>query len=144
MSIIKLYYLVEKDDFKRAGQASSSIKKVLRQLGIEPKTLRKIAIATYEAEMNLIIHSEGGFIEVNISPEKVEVLVEDRGPGIADIELAMKEGYSTASDQVRKLGFGAGMGLPNIKRCCDEFKIESSLGEYTRLQIVIHNRFEDQ
>ncbi|AOY76839.1 ATP-binding protein [Clostridium formicaceticum] len=142
MRTIKLCYAVEKDDFTKAGQASSNIKKVLRQLGIEPKTLRRIAIATYEAEMNIIIHSEGGVIEVDICPEKVEIIAEDRGPGIENIELAMKAGYSTASHRVRELGFGAGMGLPNIKRCSDEFTIKSSLGEYTKLQIVIYNRLK--
>ncbi|SES75427.1 Anti-sigma regulatory factor (Ser/Thr protein kinase) [Natronincola peptidivorans] len=138
MSPIKLSYQVEKDDFTRAGQASSSIKKVLRQLGIEPQILRKIAIATYEAEMNIIIHSEGGSIDVDISAEKITIIIKDRGPGIENIELAMKVGYSTASQKIRELGFGAGMGLPNIKRCSDEFRIESSYGEYTKLEIVIY------
>src|SRR5690554_1139625 len=123
--IIKLSYQVEKDDFNRAGQASSNIKKVLRQLGINSQILRKIAIATYEAEMNVIIHSEGGVIEVEIDPEKITIMATDRGPGIKNIDLAMKAGYSTASEKIRELGFGAGMGLPNIKRCADEFNIES-------------------
>lgn len=141
MRTIKLSYHVEKDDFVRAGQASSNIKKVLRQLGIDSEIIRKIAIATYEAEMNIVIHSEGGIIEVEIDPEKIIVIAEDRGPGIENIELAMKAGYSTASEKIRELGFGAGMGLPNIKRCADEFKIESVVGAYTRLQIIIfiHN-----
>lgn len=139
MIIIKLSYQVEKADFNRAGQASSNIKKVLRQLGIGSQILRRIAIATYEAEMNIIIHSEGGIIDVDIDAEKVIIRVEDRGPGIENILLAMKAGYSTASDKIRELGFGAGMGLPNIKRCADEFNIESSIGEYTRLEIVIYN-----
>lgn len=139
MITIKLSYQIEKDDFTRAGQASSSIKKVLKQLGIDAQILRRIAITTYEAEMNIIIHSEGGFIEVNIDPEKVNIIAEDRGPGIENIELAMKAGYSTASDKIRELGFGAGMGLPNIKRCSDEFQIESTVGKCTRLEIVIYN-----
>ena len=112
---------------------------MLRQLGIGSQILRRIAIATYEAEMNIIIHSEGGIIDVDIDAEKVIIRVEDRGPGIENILLAMKAGYSTASDKIRELGFGAGMGLPNIKRCADEFNIESSIGEYTRLEIVIYN-----
>lgn len=139
MITIKLSYQVEKDDFIRAGQASSNIKKVLKQLGIDAQILRRIAIATYEAEMNIIIHSEGGFIEVTIDPAKVSIAVEDRGPGIENIDLAMKAGYSTASAKIRELGFGAGMGLPNIKRCADEFQIESTFGKYTRLEITFYN-----
>ncbi|SDK58948.1 ATP-binding protein [Natronincola ferrireducens] len=139
MRVIKLNYPVEKDDFIRAGQASSNIKKTLRQLGINSEKLRKIAIATYEAEMNIIIHSEGGYIEVDIEPEKIVITAVDRGPGIENIELAMKAGYSTASEKIRELGFGAGMGLPNIKRCSDEFKIESVIGQYTKLYVVIYN-----
>jgi len=132
--------MVEKDDFMRAGQASSNIKKILKKLGLDSQILRRVAIATYEAEMNIIIHSEGGFIELEIHPDKIRINVEDNGPGIKDIDLAMKAGYSTAPNKIRELGFGAGMGLPNIKRCCDEFNIKSSLGEYTRLELLIYNK----
>lgn len=123
---IKLEYEVIKNDFDRAGEASSNIKKVLTKLGINSKAIRKVAIVTYEAEMNIVIHSHGGKIIAMISPKEIEIIAEDIGPGIEDIELAMQQGYSTAPNRVRELGFGAGMGLPNMKKWSDEFKIESS------------------
>ncbi|MCT4618562.1 MAG: anti-sigma regulatory factor [Marinisporobacter sp.] len=135
---IKLEYEIIKDDFSRAGEASSNIKKVLRQLGIDSKVIKKVAIATYEAEMNIVIHSEGGKITVFISPENVEIIAKDKGPGIRNIDKAMEEGFSTASNKVRELGFGAGMGLPNIKRYSDEFHIESKIGEFTALKMKMH------
>lgn len=135
-SVIKLEYEIESDDFVRAGEASSSIKSVLRQLGIDSALIRRIAIATYEAEINVVIHSKGGKITAVISPDKLEIVARDIGPGIKDINQAMKKGFSTASNKVRELGFGAGMGLPNIKRSCDEFNIESSIGEGTRVQMT--------
>ncbi len=139
MIFIKLSYQIKKEDFNRAGQASSNIKKILKQLGIDSRIIRRIAIATYESEMNVIIHSEGGVIEVDIETEKTTIRVEDCGPGIENIELAMKAGYSTASNKIRELGFGAGMGLPNIRRCADEFHIESIVGQCTKLEIIIYN-----
>lgn len=139
MIFIKLSYQIKKEDFNRAGQASSNIKKILKQLGIDSRIIRRIAIATYESEMNVIIHSEGGVIEVDIETEKTTIRVEDCGPGIENIELAMKAGYSTASNKIRELGFGAGMGLPNIRRCADEFHIESIVGQCTKLEIIICN-----
>ncbi|QZY56587.1 ATP-binding protein [Crassaminicella profunda] len=135
---IKLEYEIIKDDFSRAGEASSNIKKVLRQLGIDSKAIKKVAIATYEAEMNIVIHSEGGKITVFISPDDIEIIAKDNGPGIKNIDKAMEEGFSTASNKVRELGFGAGMGLPNIKRYSDEFHIESNIGEFTMLKIKIY------
>ncbi|SKC64346.1 ATP-binding protein [Maledivibacter halophilus] len=134
---LKLEYEVIKEDFKRAGEASSGIKKVLRQLGIDSGIIRKVAIATYEAEINIVIHSEGGKITVYIKPDRIDITAEDRGPGIEDIDQAMQMGFSTASNKVRELGFGAGMGLPNIKRSCDEFKIESKLGVGTIIEMII-------
>jgi len=131
-------FYVEKDDFVRAGEASSTIKKLLRQLGIDPSIIRRTAIATYEAEMNIVIHSNGGSITIYIYPDFIEIVAEDNGPGIEDIELAMQEGYSTASDKIREMGFGAGMGLPNIKRCSDNFSIEAKKGSFTRLIIKIN------
>lgn len=128
---IKLEYEILKDDFSIAGKASSNIKKVLRQLGIDSGVIRRTAIATYEAEINIVIHSEGGHITVEISPEMIEIVAKDYGPGIENVELAMQEGYSTASNKVRELGFGAGMGLPNMKRSSDEFSIESEKGKCT-------------
>ncbi len=135
---IKLEYEIIKDDFARAGEASSSIKKVLRQLGIDSSVIRKTAIATYEAEINVVIHSEGGEITVYIKPDKIEIIAKDNGPGIKDIDLAMQKGFSTASNKVRELGFGAGMGLPNIKRSSDEFYIESEVGKGTTVKMVMN------
>lgn len=134
---IELEYEVIKEDFGRAGEASSSIKKVLRQLGIDSSIIRKVAIATYEAEINIVIHSEGGKIIVCINPDRIEIIAKDRGPGIKDIDQAMQMGFSTASNKVRELGFGAGMGLPNIKRSCDEFRIESQVGVGTTVTMTI-------
>lgn len=137
-SLMKLEYDVLKEDFSRAGEASSKIKKVLMQLGIDSKIIRRIAIATYEAEINVAIHSEGGKIFVLVKDDKIEVLIEDVGPGIENVNLAMTEGYSTATQQVREMGFGAGMGLPNMKRCSDEFYIASKVGEYTKVKLVMN------
>ncbi len=134
---MRLNYRVEKDDFSRAGEASSKIKKVLRQLGIDANILRRLAIATYEAEINLVIHSDGGGIEVFIKPDCVELYVEDCGPGIENIDLAMTQGYSTADTVAREMGFGAGMGLPNMEKVSDDFIIESQLGEGTKIKMVV-------
>lgn len=137
-NIIKLEYSVVQNDFSRAGEASSNMKKILIRLGIDSKIIRKAAIATYEAEMNIVIHSHGGNIFVQISPEYIEIEAIDRGPGIDNIDLAMKEGYSTASNDVRELGFGAGMGLPNMKKFCDEFQINSVSGQNTKVKMKIY------
>lgn len=133
--LIKKEYEVKHGDFTYAGQASSTIKKILKKIGIDSKVIRRIAIASYEAEMNLVIHSLGGVMILEIEKDLVRLSTIDEGPGIEDINLAMKEGYSTASDKVRELGFGAGMGLPNIKRCADEFDIDSAKGEGTKLRL---------
>ncbi len=135
---MRLNYRVEKDDFSRAGEASSKIKKVLRQLGIDANILRRLAIATYEAEINLVIHSNGGGIEVFIKPDCVELYVEDCGPGIENVELAMTQGYSTADTTAREMGFGAGMGLPNMEKVADDFIIESQLDEGTKIKMVVY------
>lgn len=127
---------VSNEDFSSAGTASSSIKKILRQVGMDASIIRRVAIATYEAEINVAIHSKGGRIDVYIKPDCIEIFVEDDGPGIEDLELAMTQGYSTASKEVRELGFGAGMGLPNMKKCSDEFHIESDFGVYTGIKMT--------
>jgi anti-sigma regulatory factor (Ser/Thr protein kinase) len=137
MEDIKYVFAVEKDDFVRAGEASSSVKKILRQLGIDSGVIRKISIATYEAEMNIVIHSLGGRIELEVTPGFVRVTASDRGPGIADIELAMQEGYSTATEKIREMGFGAGMGLPNMKKCSDRFCVNSSVGKGTAISMEV-------
>lgn len=127
-------YDVEALDFIKAGEASSSIKRLLRKLGIDAKVIRRIAIAAYEAEINMAIHSLGGYLMLEVSPKLIILKAKDNGPGIDDVSLAMKEGYSTATEVARELGFGAGMGLPNIKRTSDDFHIESELGKGTFLE----------
>jgi serine/threonine-protein kinase RsbT len=128
---------VKGGDFNSAGEASSSIKNILKKIGIAPPIIRKVAIATYEAEMNIVIHAYRGSLTVHISPETIKICAADEGPGIKDIDLAMKEGYSTATDNVRELGFGAGMGLPNIKKCTDELLIDSKPGVGTTVTMFL-------
>jgi len=132
---IIMRYEVGVNDFTKVGEASSKIKRILRQLNIDNSRIRRVAIAAYEAEVNVAIHSLGGYIEVTVVEDEINIKVRDKGPGIKDTEIAMKKGYSTASDKVRELGFGAGMGLPNMKKCSDEFTIQSVYGEYTELNM---------
>ncbi len=122
-----------------AGEASSKIKRVLQQIGVRSDVVRRIAISSYEAEMNVIIHAYRGVLRAAIFPDRTELTIDDEGPGIADIDLAMQEGYSTAPDHIREMGFGAGMGLPNMLRCSDEFAIDSVAGEGTKIKIVIYH-----
>jgi CBS domain-containing protein/anti-sigma regulatory factor (Ser/Thr protein kinase) len=133
-----LRYYIKAKDFERGGSASSKIKRAMEQLGIPPQMLRRVAICAYEAEMNLIIHTdEGGEIVVEIEPETVLLRISDNGPGIPDVQQALTPGYSTAPTWIRELGFGAGMGLTNIEQCADHFTIESHLGRGTVLNILI-------
>lgn len=134
---IYIEHSVVADDYLAAGAASNNIKETLKMLGITSSICRRAAIITYEAEMNLVIHGGGGKITANISEGSVEIKTIDHGPGIPDVELAIKEGYTTAGDRAREMGFGAGMGLPNIKRNADEFVIESEVGKGTTLRTVI-------
>ncbi len=136
-NVIKLDYVIPGDDFSVAGEASSNVKKVLNQLGIPPFIVKKATISMYEAEINSVIHAGGGNAHVEIDNEKIVVEITDQGPGIPDIELAMQEGYSTAPDEIRELGFGAGMGLPNIKRYSDELEINTEVGKGTTVRITI-------
>ena len=136
---VKLNYVVPPNDFTRAGEASSAVKKTLKKLGIHPDVIRRVAIAMYEGEINMVIHAHGGEINVEIYPDRVEMVLADRGPGIADIGLAMQAGYSTAPEEVRNLGFGAGMGLPNMKKYTDEMHVESTLGVGTTVSMTVHN-----
>ena len=129
--LLTFTYTISGDDFTRAGEASSAIKRTLRQLGVSSSIMRRVAVAAYEAEMNLIIHSLGGQMEFQVSQDGVLLVSRDVGPGIPDISMAMKEGYSTASEEIRMMGFGAGMGLPNMQRNCDRFDIQSRMGEGT-------------
>ncbi|MBQ7971559.1 MAG: ATP-binding protein [Clostridia bacterium] len=138
MEPIILKYHVDGEDFASAGEASSATKKALKQLGFSPDVIRRVSIAMYEGEINMVIHAEGGEATVEISQDSVRIVLADRGPGIKDIDLAMREGYSTAPEEVRNLGFGAGMGLPNIKKYSDDLKIESIPGVGTTLTILIN------
>lgn len=134
---ITLHYEVTPEDFTRAGEASGNVKSKLKLMGVSPEITRKVAIALYEGEINMVIHSYGGTIAVTVSPEEIEMVLRDRGPGIEDIELAMKAGFSTAPDNIRSLGFGAGMGLPNMKKYTDELRIDSAPGLGTTVTMKV-------
>ena len=135
---IKLHYDVPGDDFTRAGEASGAVKRTLKQLGFSPDLIRRVSIAMYEAEINMVIHAGGGEIDVAVTDESVDMTLTDQGPGIPDIALAMSEGWSTAPDEVRSLGFGAGMGLPNMKKYSDEFDIQSTVGVGTTVKMLVN------
>lgn len=134
---IVLKYEISPDDFTRAGEASSDVKGKLKQLGVSPEAIRKVAIAMYEGEINMVIHANGGEITVEITPVQIKMILADVGPGIPDVEQAMKAGYSTAPDEVRSLGFGAGMGLPNMKKYTDDMTIETRIGEGTTITMLV-------
>ncbi len=129
---------VDGDDFTSAGQASVQVKKDLRRMGIDAETIRRVSIAMYEGEINMVIHAGGGVAEVRVTEEAIEIILADHGPGIADINLAMQDGYSTATDTVRSLGFGAGMGLPNMKRYTDYMDIQSTVGVGTTITMRVN------
>ena len=137
MSGLSLKYVVPGDDFTRAGEASSDVKRKLKKLGYDPDAIRLVAIAMYEGEINMVIHAGGGEATVTIDPQRVDIVLEDHGPGIPDVEKAMQAGYSTAPDQVRSLGFGAGMGLPNMKKYTDEMTIDTEVGKGTTLKMTV-------
>lgn len=130
-------YTVPGDDFSLAGKASTEFKRVLGQIGIDPGIVKRTSVAMYEAEINMVIHAGGGIAEADISPERILITMTDKGPGIADLALAMTEGYSTAPEWIRELGFGAGMGLPNMRRNADELQVDSVVGEGTKVSILI-------
>ena len=131
---------VDGDDFTSAGQASVQVKKNLRELGISSEIIRRVSIAMYEGEINMVIHAGGGTAEVKVNQDYIEISLEDTGPGIADIDQAMQEGYSTAPDQIRTLGFGAGMGLPNMKRYTDYMQIDSEVGVGTKIVMRVNSK----
>ena len=137
MDAIRLHYTVPGDDFTRAGEASADLKARLKKLGIPADAVRKVAIALYEGEINLAIHAGGGEADVEILPDRVSMVLTDHGPGIPDVEQAMQEGWSTAPDNVRSLGFGAGMGLPNIKKYTDYMDIKTEIGKGTRMLLTV-------
>ena len=135
---VRFHFVVDGEDFTSAGQASVQMKKNLRRLGIPPEIIRKISIAMYEGEINMVIHAGGGEAEVLVYEDRIEMILTDRGPGIANINQAMQEGFSTAPDNVRSLGFGAGMGLPNMKRYTDDMRIDSVVGEGTTITMIVN------
>lgn len=135
---MKLHFDVSGEDFTRAGEASGKVKSTLKQLGYDPNTVRRVAIALYEGEINLVIHAGGGEIDVEIAENAIHVTLTDRGPGIADVEKAMREGYSTATENIRALGFGAGMGLPNMKKYTDRMEIQTKVGVGTAIHLTVN------
>ena len=124
-------------DFANAGEASVEVKNILKEVGFDPEAIRRVAIASYEAEMNVVMYGQGGVMDFTVEKNEVRLVIKDHGPGILNIELAMQEGYSTATDEMREMGFGAGMGLPNIKKNSDEFTIESEVNRGTELKMTI-------
>ena len=136
---VRFQYTINGDDFTSAGKASVNVKKMLRQLGLDADTIRRVSVAMYEGEINMVIHAEGGLAEVLVCDDIIRVILADKGPGIPDVSMAMQEGFSTAKDNIsstapdniRSLGFGAGMGLPNMRRYSDDMKIDTVVGEGT-------------
>mgnify|MGYP000757812651 FL=1 len=137
MDSVKLHYEVSGDDFTRAGEASGDVKRVLKELGFDPDVVRNVSIAMYEGEINMVIHAGGGEADIDILPDRVTVVLTDHGPGIPDVEKAMQEGWSTAPDNIRSLGFGAGMGLPNMKKYTDQMAIETVIGAGTTMTLTV-------
>lgn len=138
MADVTFHFDVDGADFSSAGEASVKVKKKLRQLGISPDVIRKVSIAMYEGEINMVIHAEGGVADVTVTDNEVVIVLADKGPGIPDVALAMKEGYSTARDNIRALGFGAGMGLPNMKKYTDSMKIDTEVGVGTTITMTVN------
>ena len=137
---LNFHFDVDGDDFTSAGQASVQVKKNLRQLGMTPEIIRRVSIAMYEGEINMVIHAGGGEADVTVEEETITIILEDKGPGIKNIEQAMQEGFSTAPDAIRSLGFGAGMGLPNMKRYTDSLDINSTVGVGTKVVMKVFIR----
>lgn len=137
MDRIHLSYQVEGGNLTRAGEASSGVKQALRKLGLDPSVIRRVSVCMYEGEINMVIHADGGVAEVDVGLDDVTITLRDRGPGIPDIEKAMQAGYTTAGDSVRNLGFGAGMGLPNMKKYSDEMTVKSTVGVGTTVTMVV-------
>ena len=135
---LKLQYVISDEDFTRAGEASGDVKAKLKMMGVNPEVIRKVSIAMYEGEINMVIHANGGVIDVIITTKDITMILKDKGPGIKDVDLAMQAGYSTASENVRALGFGAGMGLPNMKKYSDEMNIETERGVGTTVTMKVY------
>ena len=135
---VNFHFEIDGDNFTSAGEASVRIKKSLREMGFTPDVIRRVSVAMYEGEINMVIHANGGTADVNVYVDKIEIILADNGPGISDIELAMQEGYSTAPDNIRSLGFGAGMGLPNMKNYTNDMRIESEVGRGTTIYMTVN------
>ena len=138
VDFVNFHFEIDGDNFTSAGEASVKIKKNLRDMGFSPDVIRRVSVALYEGEINMVIHADGGVADVNVYADKIEIILADEGPGISDIDLAMQEGYSTAPDDIRSLGFGAGMGLPNMARYTDDMKIESEVGKGTTVRMTVN------
>ena len=137
MAALHFHFDIDGEDFSSAGDASVVMKKKLRQLGFPSDAIRRCSIAMYEGEINMVIHANGGTADVDVYPDKIVIVLEDHGPGIPDVELAMQEGYSTSTEQIRNMGFGAGMGLPNMKRYTESLEIETKVGVGTKLTMIV-------
>ena len=137
MAALHFHFDIDGEDFSSAGEASVEMKKKLRQLGFPSDVIRRCSIAMYEGEINMVIHANGGSADVAVYPDKIVIVLEDHGPGIPNVELAMQEGYSTATEQIHNMGFGAGMGLPNMKRYTESLEIETQVGVGTKLTMVV-------
>lgn len=135
---VRFTFNVDGDDFSSAGAASVQVKKHLRQMGFSPEIIRRVSIAMYEGEINMVIHADGGVATVEVTDESIIMILEDRGPGIPDVSLALQEGFSTAKDNIRSLGFGAGMGLPNMKKYSDSLEIETEIGKGTKITMTFN------
>lgn len=135
---VHFHFDVDGDNFASAGEASVQVKKLLRQLALSPEVIRKVSIAMYEGEINMVIHADGGTADVYVDADRITIVLADKGPGIADIDLAMQAGYTTAPEDVRSMGFGAGMGLPNMKRYTDDMHIESTVGVGTTVTMTVN------
>ena len=135
---VNFHFDIDGDNFVSAGEASVQVKKMLRQMGFSAEVIRRVSVAMYEGEINMVIHADGGSADINVFCDKIEIILADKGPGIPDIALAMQEGYSTAPENIRSLGFGAGMGLPNMKRYTDDMKIESVVGVGTTVTMCVN------
>ena len=137
MDKVNFHFNIDGDNFTSAGEASVRIKKLLREMSFTPEVIRRVSVAMYEGEINMVIHANGGTADVNVYCDRIEIILADRCPGIPNIDLAMQEGYSTAPDNIRSLGFGAGMGLPNMKKYTDDMKIESEVGKGTTISMTV-------
>ena len=135
---VNFHFDIDGENFTSAGEASVRIKKVLREMGFSSDVIRRVSVAMYEGEINMVIHANGGSADVNVSCDRIDIILADNGPGIENIELAMQEGFSTAPDNIRSLGFGAGMGLPNMKKYTDDMRIESEIGKGTTIYMTVN------